>query len=81
MVKVNPIVAWSDEQIDNYIAEHGVLVNPLLSEGYGSVGCAPCTRRALGRSGRWAEPEQDRVRAARLTPCGSTSDAGRDCHV
>jgi phosphoadenosine phosphosulfate reductase len=53
-VKINPLVAWSDEQIDRYIAANGVLVNPLLSEGYGSVGCAPCTRPGAGRSGRWA---------------------------
>jgi phosphoadenosine phosphosulfate reductase len=53
-VKVNPLVAWSDAQIDAYIEEHGVLVNPLLSEGYGSVGCEPCTLKGLGRSGRWA---------------------------
>jgi phosphoadenosine phosphosulfate reductase len=53
-VKVNPLVAWSQDQIDEYIAVNGVLVNPLLSEGYGSVGCAPCTRPGNGRSGRWA---------------------------
>jgi phosphoadenosine phosphosulfate reductase len=53
-VKINPLVAWSQDQIDEYIAANGVLVNPLLSEGYGSVGCAPCTRRGEGRSGRWA---------------------------
>jgi len=61
-VKVNPLVAWSDEQIDGYIAEHGVLVNPLLSEGYGSIGCEPCTLKGLGRSGRWAN--------LRKTECG-----------
>jgi phosphoadenosine phosphosulfate reductase len=53
-VKINPLVAWSQDQIDEYIAVNGVLVNPLLSEGYGSVGCAPCTRPGNGRSGRWA---------------------------
>ena len=53
-VKINPLVAWSQGQIDEYIAANGVLVNPLLSEGYGSVGCAPCTRPGSGRSGRWA---------------------------
>jgi phosphoadenosine phosphosulfate reductase len=53
-VKINPLVAWTQDQIDEYIAVNGVLVNPLLSEGYGSVGCAPCTRRGEGRSGRWA---------------------------
>jgi phosphoadenosine phosphosulfate reductase len=53
-VKVNPLVAWTQDQIDEYITANGVLVNPLLSEGYGSVGCAPCTRPGSGRSGRWA---------------------------
>ncbi len=53
-LKVNALVAWSQEQIDDYIAANGVLVNPLLSEGYGSVGCAPCTRPGAGRAGRWA---------------------------
>jgi phosphoadenosine phosphosulfate reductase len=58
LVKVNPIAAWSDDDMDRYIAEHGVLVNPLVSEGYPSIGCAPCTAKpAPGedkRSGRWA---------------------------
>jgi len=53
-VKINPLVAWSQDQIDDYITANGVLVNPLLSEGYGSVGCAPCTRPGAGRDGRWA---------------------------
>jgi phosphoadenosine phosphosulfate reductase len=53
-VKINPLAAWTQDQIDDYIAVNGVLVNPLLSEGYGSVGCAPCTLRGEGRSGRWA---------------------------
>jgi phosphoadenosine phosphosulfate reductase len=53
-VKINPLVAWSQDQIDDYITAHGVLVNPLLSEGYGSVGCAPCTQPGAGRDGRWA---------------------------
>ena len=58
MVKLNPIAAWTQDTVDAYIAENDVLVNPLLSDGYGSVGCAPCTRRiAAGedaRAGRWA---------------------------
>ncbi|AEF35518.1 MULTISPECIES: phosphoadenylyl-sulfate reductase [Mycobacteriaceae] len=58
LVKINPIAAWSDEEMDAYIAEHNVLVNPLVDEGYPSIGCAPCTvKPAAGadpRSGRWA---------------------------
>jgi len=58
MVKVNPIATWTQEQADAYVAEHGVLVNPLAYDGYPSIGCAPCTRRVAPgedpRSGRWA---------------------------
>ena len=58
MVKVNPIVAWTSEQVDEYIAANGVLVNPLVYDGYPSIGCRTCTMRvapgADPRSGRWA---------------------------
>lgn len=57
-VKVSPIARWTDEQVERYIAENGVLVNPLVYDGYPSIGCAPCTRRVAPgedpRSGRWA---------------------------
>jgi len=58
MVKLNPLASWTDEQVESYVADNGILVNPLLSDGYGSIGCAPCTRRLLpgedARAGRWA---------------------------
>ena len=58
LVKLNPIAAWSDEEMQDYIATRGILVNPLVGEGYPSIGCAPCTARpapgADPRSGRWA---------------------------
>ncbi|ORW16629.1 phosphoadenosine phosphosulfate reductase [Mycolicibacter nonchromogenicus] len=58
LVKVNAIAAWSDEEFHAYIAANNVLVNPLIDEGYPSIGCAPCTiKPAAGadpRSGRWA---------------------------
>jgi phosphoadenosine phosphosulfate reductase len=57
LVKINPLAAWTDEDMQDYIEEHGVLVNPLVDEGYPSIGCAPCTAKpVLGadpRSGRW----------------------------
>ena len=53
-VKINPLVSLSQDEIDAYIEANGVLVNPLLTDGYGSVGCAPCTRPGSGRDGRWA---------------------------
>jgi phosphoadenosine phosphosulfate reductase len=52
-VKVNPLAGWTQDDVDRYIADNDVLVNPLLQDGYGSVGCAPCTLRGAGRSGRW----------------------------
>ncbi|OEV12263.1 phosphoadenylyl-sulfate reductase [Streptomyces nanshensis] len=57
-VKISPIARWNQADVDAYVAEHGVLTNPLLSDGYASVGCAPCTRRVLegedARAGRWS---------------------------
>jgi phosphoadenosine phosphosulfate reductase len=58
MVKLNPIAAWTQDDVDRYIEENGVLVNPLLFDGYGSIGCWPCTRRIKpgedARAGRWS---------------------------
>ena len=58
LVKLNPLAAWSDEQMQAYIDEHHVLVNPLVAEGYPSIGCRTCTVKPLPgadpRSGRWA---------------------------
>ncbi|MET7741138.1 phosphoadenylyl-sulfate reductase [Streptomyces sp. NPDC005385] len=57
-VKISPIARWTQDDVDAYVAEHGVLTNPLLTDGYASVGCAPCTRRVLAgedaRAGRWS---------------------------
>jgi phosphoadenosine phosphosulfate reductase len=57
-VKVSPLARWSDEQVEKYIQDNGVLVNPLVYDGYPSIGCWPCTRRVAPgedpRSGRWA---------------------------
>jgi phosphoadenosine phosphosulfate reductase len=58
LVKINPIAPWSDDEFNGYVAEHGILENPLVAEGYLSIGCAPCTAKPLpgqdARSGRWA---------------------------
>ena len=58
MVKVNPLAAWTQDDVDGYIAEHQVPVNPLQEIGYASIGCAPCTRPVAPgedpRAGRWA---------------------------
>ncbi|MDT7546434.1 MAG: phosphoadenosine phosphosulfate reductase [Actinomycetota bacterium] len=57
-VKVNPIARWTQADVDAYVEQHGVLVNPLAYDGYPSIGCAPCTHRVAPgedpRSGRWS---------------------------
>lgn len=58
LVKINPIAPWSDEEFRDYLDANGILENPLVAEGYLSIGCAPCTAKPLpgqdARSGRWA---------------------------
>ena len=58
LVKVNPIATWSDLDVEGYIRDHDVPVNPLRERGYLSIGCQPCTQLPTDpndpRSGRWA---------------------------
>jgi phosphoadenosine phosphosulfate reductase len=58
LVKINPLAAWSFDELLDYANKHGVIVNPLVPEGYPSIGCEPCTRRVEPgedpRAGRWA---------------------------
>ncbi|HVE25536.1 MAG TPA: phosphoadenylyl-sulfate reductase [Sporichthya sp.] len=57
-VKICPIARWTAEDVDAYVAEHHILLNPLLMDGYDSIGCRPCTRRVEAgedsRAGRWS---------------------------
>ncbi|MDO9380305.1 MAG: phosphoadenylyl-sulfate reductase [Nocardioidaceae bacterium] len=57
-VKVSPLARWTQDDIDRYIVDNNVLVNPLQYDGYPSIGCFPCTRRVApgedARAGRWA---------------------------
>ena len=58
LIKINPIATWSDEDVTSYIEDNKVIVNPLLLDGFTSIGCQPCTQRATDandqRLGRWA---------------------------
>lgn len=58
MVKISPIVAWSDADVEAYQEQHGLPRHPLIGDGFPSIGCAPCTRRVQPgedpRAGRWA---------------------------
>ncbi len=57
-VKLNPLAAWTDEDVAVYAEVNDVLLNPLRQVGYASIGCRPCTNpTAPGddpRSGRWS---------------------------
>ena len=56
LIKLNPILIWKEREVWQYLALYGVKVNPLYTEGYRSLGCAPCTRIANDdneRAGRW----------------------------
>ena len=57
VLKVNPLLHWSDEDLLRYTLENDVPVNPLMYEGYPSIGCAPCTHPVAEgddpRAGRW----------------------------
>ncbi|PFG27874.1 adenosine 5'-phosphosulfate reductase [Corynebacterium renale] len=57
-LKISPLVTWTLEDTDAYIAEHGLIEHSLTSQGYPSIGCATCTAPvapgADPRSGRWA---------------------------
>jgi phosphoadenosine phosphosulfate reductase len=58
LVKVCPLAAWSDADVNRYVADNDIIVNPLQIEGYPSIGCWPCTVPVLDgsdrRAGRWA---------------------------
>lgn len=56
LIKLNPILIWKEREVWQYLALYGVKVNPLYSEGYRSLGCAPCTHITNDdneRAGRW----------------------------
>ncbi len=73
LMKCNPLVDWSEQEVWAYIRARGVPYNPLHDRGYSSIGCAPCTRAVTvgedARSGRWwwERPEH--------TECGLHCDA------
>jgi len=57
MLKINPLIDWTEEQTWDYINEHKIPVNPLHKKGFASIGCQPCTRAIEPgeevRAGRW----------------------------
>jgi phosphoadenosine phosphosulfate reductase len=60
LVKINPLATWNEKHTWAYISEHDIPYNPLLNQGYSSIGCYNCTVPGVqGRAGRWAGFEKD----------------------
>ena len=57
LVKINPLADWTEEEVWDYLRANNVPGNTLYDEGYGTIGCDPCTRPVQpggdARSGRW----------------------------
>jgi len=63
VLKISPLLHWTDEDLLRYTMENDVPVNPLMYQGYPSIGCAPCTARVDAgsdpRSGRWVGKDKN----------------------
>ena len=60
VVKINPLARWTEKETWAYLVEHDVPYNPLLDQGYVSIGCYNCTVPGKqGRQGRWEGFEKD----------------------
>lgn len=57
LLKINPLINWTEKQVWNYIREHNIPYNVLHDKGFPSIGCQPCTRAIQpgedSRAGRW----------------------------
>lgn len=57
LLKINPLISWTEKQVWEYIKEHNIPVNSLHKKGFTSIGCQPCTRAIQPgedvRAGRW----------------------------
>ena len=57
IIKYNPLLDWTFDQMISYIDEKNIPYNPLHDKGFISIGCAPCTRAIMegedARAGRW----------------------------
>lgn len=77
-LKLNPLAEWSEADVWQYVADHGVPYNPLHDAFFPSIGCAPCTRAvSLGedpRAGRWWW-EDDALRECGLHVPGAAARA------
>lgn len=62
-LRINPLKDWAGKQLSNYMDKHNLPRHPLVSKGYPSIGCAPCTSKVGegedARAGRWRGTEKN----------------------
>ena len=62
-LKINPLAHWSQKNVQDYIENNDLPRHPLVTRGYPSIGCAPCTTPVApgedARSGRWRGQDKD----------------------
>jgi phosphoadenosine phosphosulfate reductase len=62
-IKVNPLAFWARGDVQEYITENNLPRHPLVTQGYPSIGCMPCTSQARPgedpRAGRWRNQSKD----------------------
>ena len=58
LIKVHPLLCWTESDIDKYITAYSLPPHPLQKQGYESIGCYPCTRFGNNREGRWQKFEK-----------------------
>ena len=73
-IRINPVAFWSKDKIKQEFSDRGLPQHPLVTLGYPSIGCAPCTKRVRPgedeRSGRWAHVTDYKPDGSQKTECG-----------
>jgi phosphoadenosine phosphosulfate reductase len=81
LIKFNPLIDWSNEEVWDYIRLHSVPYNALHDRGYPSIGCEPCTRAVKpgedARAGRWWWEDRQGQKECGLHVADDPVDAGR----
>lgn len=75
VLKLNPLLLWSEQDVRAYVQAHEIPYNPLHDQGFPSIGCQPCTRAIRPgedvRAGRWWWEDPDK------RECGLHARSGR----
>ena len=75
VIKIHPLANWTKADVHRYLAKHDIPTNPLLEQGFASIGCAPCTtstgaREVDERAGRWQGLDKTECGIHEIGPSG-----------